>query len=117
MRHRKSGSTLGRTSSHRKAMYRNMAVSLIKHGQIKTTLVKAKELRRFIEPLVTRSAKDTVANRRLLFARLRDNEAVNTLMKELGPRFEKRPGGYTRILKAGFRPGDQALVAYIQWVE
>ena len=116
MRHRKSGRHLNRTSSHRKAMFANMAVSLIEHEVIKTTLPKAKELRRVAEPLITLAKNDTVANRRLAFARLRSKAAVGKLFSELGPRFEERPGGYTRILKAGYRHGDAAPVAFIELV-
>ena len=116
MRHRKSGRHLNRTSAHRKAMYANMAASLIAHEVIKTTVPKAKELRRLAEPLVTLAKEDTVANRRLAFRRLRDKAAVGKLFSELGPRFRERPGGYTRILKAGHRAGDAAPVAYIEFV-
>lgn len=116
MRHRKSGRHLNRTSSHRKAMFANMAASLIEHEVIKTTLPKAKELRRVAEPLITLAKNDTVANRRLAFARLRSKAAVGKLFGELGPRFEERPGGYTRILKAGYRSGDAAPVAFIELV-
>ena len=117
MRHRKSGRRLNRTSSHRKAMFANMAVSLIEHEIIKTTVPKAKELRRVAEPLITLAKDDSVANRRLAFSRLRSKAAVGKLFAELGPRYEKRPGGYTRILKAGFRHGDAAPVAYIELVD
>ena len=113
MRHQKSGRKLNRTSSHREAMFRNMAASLIKHELIKTTLPKAKELRRVAEPLITLSKVDGVANRRLAFARLRDKEAVGKLFVELGPRYQSRPGGYLRILKCGFRDGDNAPMAYV----
>ncbi|MBE0361950.1 large subunit ribosomal protein L17 [Pseudoalteromonas ulvae UL12] len=116
MRHRKSGRQLNRNSSHRKAMFSNMAGSLVKHEIIKTTLPKAKELRRVIEPLITLAKTDSVANRRLAFARTRDNEVVGKLFNELGPRFEGRPGGYTRILKCGFRAGDNAPMAYVELV-
>ena len=116
MRHRKSGRHLNRTSAHRKAMYANMAASLIAHEVIKTTVPKAKELRRLAEPLITLAKEDTVANRRLAFRRLRDKAAVGKLFGELGPRFRERPGGYTRILKAGHRSGDAAPVAYIEFV-
>ena len=116
MRHRKSGRHLNRTSAHRKAMFSNMAASLIEHEIIKTTVPKAKELRRVAEPLITLAKEDTVANRRLAFARLRSKAAVGKLFAELGPRFQERPGGYTRILKAGFRAGDAAPVAYIELV-
>jgi large subunit ribosomal protein L17 len=117
MRHRKSGRKLGRNSSHRKAMFRNMATSLVRHETIKTTLPKAKELRRVIEPLITLAKVDGVANRRLAFSRLRDKEAVGKLFSVLGPRFKERPGGYLRILKMGPRPGDAAPMALVQLVE
>ena len=117
MRHQKSGRKLNRTSSHREAMFRNMAASLIKHELIKTTLPKAKELRRVAEPLITLSKIDGVANRRLAFARLRDKEAVGKLFVELGPRYQARPGGYLRILKCGFRDGDNAPMAYVELVD
>ena len=116
MRHRKSGRHLNRTSAHRKAMFSNMAASLIEHEIIKTTVPKAKELRRVAEPLITLAKNDTVANRRLAFARLRSKAAVGKLFGELGPRYEERPGGYTRILKAGYRHGDAAPVAFIELV-
>ena len=116
MRHRKSGRHLNRTSAHRKAMFSNMAASLIEHEVIKTTVPKAKELRRVAEPLITLAKHDTVANRRLAFARLRSKAAVGKLFSELGPRYEERPGGYTRILKAGYRNGDAAPVAFIELV-
>ena len=109
MRHGKSGRKLNRNSSHRKAMYKNMATSFLNHEAIKTTLPKAKELRRVVEPLITLAGNDSVANRRLAFDRLRDKEAVGKLFSELGPRFKERPGGYTRILKCGFREGDKAV--------
>ncbi|MEL6302285.1 MAG: 50S ribosomal protein L17 [Pseudomonadota bacterium] len=117
MRHKKSGRKLNRNSSHRKAMYRNMAASLIKHETIKTTLPKAKELRRVIEPLITTAKEDSVAHRRLAFDRLRDKDAVGKLFVELGPRFKERPGGYLRILKMGFRPGDAAPMAMVQLLD
>ena len=117
MRHRKSGRHLNRTSSHRQAMFRNMAASLIEHEIIKTTLPKAKELRRVAEPLITLAKEDSVANRRLAFSRTRDKAAVGKLFSELGPRYEDRPGGYTRILKCGFRAGDAAPMAYIELVD
>ncbi len=117
MRHRKSGRHLNRTSSHRQAMFRNMAVSLIEHEVIKTTLPKAKELRRVAEPLITLAKKDSVANRRLAFSRMRDKAAVGKLFSEIGPRYQERPGGYTRILKCGFRAGDAAPMAYIELVD
>ena len=117
MRHRKSGRQLNRNSSHRKAMFSNMASSLVKHEVIKTTLPKAKELRRVIEPLITLAKTDSVANRRLAFARTRDKEVVGKLFSEIGPRFADRPGGYTRILKCGFRTGDNAPMAYIELLD
>lgn len=117
MRHRKSGRQLNRNSSHRQAMFRNMAGSLVRHEIIKTTLPKAKELRRVVEPLITLAKTDSVANRRLAFARTRDNEIVAKLFNELGPRFASRAGGYTRILKCGFRAGDNAPMAYIELVD
>ncbi|MCH7830598.1 MAG: 50S ribosomal protein L17 [Proteobacteria bacterium] len=113
MRHRKSGRRLGRNSSHRKAMFRNMAASMLKHETIKTTLPKAKELRRVVEPLITLAKEDSVANRRLAFSRLRDKEVVGKLFTELGPRFKDRPGGYLRILKTAPRPGDNAPMAIV----
>ncbi|PVY70301.1 LSU ribosomal protein L17P [Tamilnaduibacter salinus] len=117
MRHRKSGRSLSRTSSHRKAMFRNMTASLVEHELIKTTLPKAKELRRVAEPLITLSKKDSVANRRLAFSRLRNDAAVGKLFDELGPRYAERPGGYLRILKCGFRAGDNAPMAYVELVD
>ena len=117
MRHRKSGRKLGRNSSHRKAMFRNMATSLVRHEMIKTTVPKAKELRRVVEPLITLAKVDGVANRRLAFSRLRDKEAVGKLFSDLGPRFKNRPGGYLRILKTGPRPGDAAPMAIVQLVD
>ena len=117
MRHRKSGRQLNRNSSHRTAMFRNMAASLLEHESIKTTLPKAKELRRVVEPLVTLGKEDSVSKRRLAFARLRDKAAVGKLFSEIGPRFTARPGGYTRILKCGVRPGDKAPMAIIEFVE
>ncbi|WP_257797479.1 50S ribosomal protein L17 [Aggregatibacter actinomycetemcomitans] len=117
MRHRKSGRQLNRNSSHRQAMFRNMASSLIDHEIIKTTLPKAKELRRLVEPLVTLAKVDSVASRRLAFARTRNTETVAKLFNELGPRFAQRAGGYTRILKCGFRAGDNAPMAYIELVD
>ena len=114
MRHRKSGRQLNRNSSHRKAMFRNMAVSLMQHEIIKTTLPKAKELRRVAEPLITMAKSDSVAKRRLAFSRLRDRSVVTKLFKELGPRFKERPGGYLRILKCGFRTGDKAPMAIVE---
>ena len=117
MRHRKSGRQLNRNSSHRQAMFRTMASSLVKHEIIKTTLPKAKELRRVIEPLITLAKNDSVANRRLAFARTRDKEVVGLLFNVLGPRYNARPGGYTRIMKCGFRTGDNAPMAYIELVD
>jgi large subunit ribosomal protein L17 len=117
MRHGNGLRKLNRTSSHRKAMFQNMMNSLIEHEAIKTTLPKAKELRSIIEPMITLSKVDSVANRRLAFARLRDNASVAKLFNELGPRFKARPGGYTRILKMGFRQGDNAPMAFVELVE
>lgn len=117
MRHRKSGRKLNRNSSHRKAMFKNMAASLVEHELIKTTLPKAKELRRVAEPLITLAKNDSVANRRLAFARVRDNAVVAKLFNELGPRYQERPGGYIRILKCGFRSGDAAPMAYVELVD
>ena len=117
MRHRQSGRQLNRNSSHRKAMFRNMAVSLFQHELIRTTVPKAKELRRTAEPLLTMAKSDSVANRRLAFSRLRDAGVVNKLFKELGPRFQNRPGGYLRILKTGFRPGDAAPMAIVELLD
>ena len=117
MRHQNAGRHLGRTSSHRKAMFRNMATSLFRHEVIRTTLPKAKELRREAEPLITLAKADSVANRRLAFARLRDREIVTKLFTQLGPRFLKRPGGYLRILKCGFRPGDNAPMAIVELMD
>ena len=116
MRHRHSGRKLNRNSSHRKAMFRNMTISLVEHELIKTTLPKAKELRRYAEPLITLAKKDNVANRRLAFARLRNAQAVGKLFAELGPRYEARPGGYLRVLKCGLRAGDKATMAYVELV-
>ena len=117
MRHRKSGRQLNRNSSHRKAMFSNMANSLFDHEIIKTTLPKAKELRRVAEPLITMAKADSVSNRRLAFSRLRDKAMVGKLFAELGPRYKDRPGGYTRIMKCGFRSGDAAPMAYIELVD
>ena len=117
MRHRKIGRKLGRTSSHRKAMYRNMSVSLLMNETIKTTVPKAKELRRVVEPIITRSKKDSVANRRIIFNQLRDKVVIGKLFNEIGPRFEKRPGGYLRILKLGPRAGDAAPMALVQLLD
>ena len=117
MRHAVAGRKLGRTTSHRKATFANMAAALIRHEQIKTTLPKAKELRKVVEPLITLAKKDTVANRRLAFARLRDRDMVTKLFNELGPRFATRPGGYTRILKFGFRQGDNAPMALVELLD
>jgi large subunit ribosomal protein L17 len=117
MRHLKSGRKLNRNSPHRKAMFRNMASSLFTHGLIKTTLPKAKELRRVAEPLITMAKSDSVARRRVAFARLRDKEAVGKLFNELGPRYKDRPGGYLRILKCGYRAGDSAPMAYVELVD
>ncbi|MDX1513316.1 MAG: 50S ribosomal protein L17 [Gammaproteobacteria bacterium] len=117
MRHRKSGRHLNRTSSHRQAMFRNMSASLVRHEFIKTTLPKAKELRRVVEPLITLAKEDSAAKRRLAFDRLRDRDSVTKLFTELGPRYRDRPGGYLRILKCGFRPGDCAPMAYVELVD
>ena len=117
MRHRHSGCQLNRNSSHRKAMFRNMAVSLVEHELIRTTLPKAKELRSYAEPLITLAKKDSVANRRLAFDRTRDRSAVGKLFNELGPRYQERPGGYIRILKCGYRTGDKAPMAYVELVD
>ncbi len=117
MRHRLSGRQLGRNASHRKAMFRNMVTSLVEHELIKTTLPKAKELRRFAEPLITLAKVDSVANRRLAFARLNSKQAVGKLFSELGPRYNTRPGGYLRVLKCGFRAGDKAPMAYVELVD
>ena len=117
MRHQKAGRKFSRTSAHRQAMFSNMAASLIKQGLIRTTLPKAKELRRVAEPLITLAKVDGVANRRLAFARLRDKEAVGTLFTTLGPRYQSRPGGYLRILKCGFRAGDNAPMAYVELLD
>ena len=117
MRHRKAGRQLGRNSSHRRAMYRNMASSLLLHETIKTTLPKAKELRRVVEPLITMAKEDGVAQRRRAFDRLRDKAVVGKLFNELGPRYQARPGGYLRILKMGNRPGDNAPMALVQLVD
>jgi len=116
MRHQKSGRKLNRNSSHRKAMFRNMANSLIEHEIIKTTVPKAKELRRVAEPLITLAKSDSVANRRLAFNRLRDKSSVGKLFSELGPRFVERPGGYLRIMKCGNRTGDKAPMAYVELI-
>jgi len=117
MRHRHSGRQLGRNSSHRKAMFKNMSVSLLRHEIIKTTLPKAKELRRVVEPLITRAKQDSVANRRIIFARTRDSEVTAKLFTEIGPRYQDRPGGYIRILKCGFRKGDRAPMAYVELID
>ncbi|MEX2525330.1 MAG: 50S ribosomal protein L17 [Gammaproteobacteria bacterium] len=117
MRHRQSGRQLNRNSSHRKAMYRNMAVSLMRHEMIRTTVPKAKELRRVAEPLITMAKNDSVAKRRTAFNRLRDRDIVTKLFTELGPRYKARPGGYLRILKCGYRPGDNAPMAIVELVD
>jgi len=117
MRHRKSGRKLNRNSAHRKAMFKNMACSLFEHEIIKTTLPKAKELRKVAEPLITLSKVDSVANRRLAFNRMRNREMVSKLFNELGPRYAERPGGYIRILKSGFRAGDKAPLAIVELVD
>ena len=117
MRHKYSGRKLNRTSSHRSAMFKNMMASLIEHEEIKTTVPKAKELRGFVERLITISKVDTVAKRRIVFSRIRSKNAVAKLFNDLGPRFQKRPGGYLRILKCGYRPGDKAPMAIVQLVD
>jgi large subunit ribosomal protein L17 len=117
MRHRLSGRQLNRTSAHRQAMFRNMAASLVEHEIIKTTLAKAKELRMIAEPLITLAKEDSVANRRLAFDRLRNKASVGKLFTDLGPRYAKRPGGYLRIIKCGFRSGDKAPMAYVELVD
>ena len=117
MRHKYSGRKLNRTSSHRTAMFKNMMASLIEHEEIKTTVPKAKELRGFVERLITISKTDTVAKRRIVFSRIRSKEAVTKLFNELGPRFKQRPGGYLRILKCGYRAGDKAPMAIVQLVD
>jgi len=117
MRHRNSGRQLNRNSSHRRAMFKNMAASLFRHESIKTTLPKAKELRRVAEPLITKSKSDSLANRRLVFNRLRDRDMVTKLFTELGPRYKDRPGGYLRILKCGYRAGDKAPMALIELLD
>ena len=117
MRHRYSGRKLNKTGSHKRAMFRNMTASLVEHELIKTTLPKAKELRRFAEPLITLAKDDSVANRRLVFDRLRNKEAVGKLFSDLGPRYQERPGGYLRILKCGMRAGDNAPMAYVELVD
>ena len=117
MRHHNSGRKLNRTSAHRAAMFRNLAVSLLRHEEVVTTLPKAKELRRVAEPLITLGKQPTLANRRLAFARLRDRDIVGKLFEDLGPRFKSRAGGYTRILKMGYRPGDSAPRAVVQLVD
>lgn len=116
MRHKVAGRRLGRTTSHRKASLQNMAVSLFQHELIRTTVPKAKELRRVAEPLITRAKEDSVANRRIVFSRLRDRGMTQKLFLELGPRYQTRPGGYLRILRCGFRPGDNAPMAYVELV-
>lgn len=117
MRHRKSGRLFNRTSSHREAMFKNMSVSLLRHELIRTTVPKAKELRRVVEPLITLAKEDSVSKRRLAFARLRDRDIVTKLFGELGPRYKARPGGYMRILKCGFRDGDKAPMAIVELVD
>ena len=117
MRHRKSGRKLNRNSSHRKALFKNLSIAFIKQELIKTTLPKAKELRRHLEPLITMAKEDTVANRRNVFSKLRDDEAVAKLFTEISVKSKDRPGGYLRIIKAGFRPGDKADMAYVEWVD
>ena len=117
MRHRKSGRHLNRNRTHVQAMFKNMSSSLVRHELIRTTVPKAKELRRVVEPLITLAKTDSVANRRLAFSRLRDRETVSKLFNELGPRYKQRPGGYLRILKCGVRPGDCAPMAYVELVD
>lgn len=117
MRHRKAGKKLGRNSAQRSALFRSLIISLVEHGRLKTTLVKAKELRRMVEKLVTQSAEDTVARRRLIYSRIRNKSAVSKLFGVLGPQYRSRPGGYTRVLKCGFRAGDNAPLALIEFVE
>ena len=117
MRHRKTGRHLNRSRAHSHAMFRNMSASLVRYELIRTTLPKAKELRRFVEPLITRAKVDSVANRRLAFARLRDQASVAKLFAELGPRYRVRPGGYLRIIKCGYRAGDKAPMAYVELVD
>ena len=117
MRHKKKGRTLGRKTQHRNAMYRNMVASLLQYGYIKTTLPKAKELRKIIEPMITRAGKDNLANRSVIFSRIRNKQAVACLFEIVGPMYLKRPGGYTRILKSGYRAGDKALMAVIQLID
>ena len=117
MRHRKSGRQLNRNTSHRKAMFKNMTTSLIEHESIRTTVAKAKELRRHAEPLITMAKEDSVAKRRLAFSRLRSDSAVGKLFDEIGPRYKERPGGYLRILKCGYRPGDKAPMAIVEMVD
>ena len=117
MRHRRLSRRFSRTSSHRQAMFKNMSASLVQHELIKTTITKAKELRRVLEPLITLAKEDTLHHRRLAFARVRDRDVVTKLFNELGPRYAKRPGGYLRILKCGFRQGDAAPMAYVELVD
>ena len=117
MRHRKSGRHLSRTSAHQRAVFKNMSASLLRHECIKTTVPKAKELRRVVEPLITLAKADSLAHRRLAYARLRDREMVTKLFTEIGPRYQERPGGYTRILKCGFRVGDKAPMALVELVD
>ena len=116
MRHRNSGTSLGRLSAHRKATMQNLAVALFEHEMIRTTVPKAKELRKLAEPMITRAKSDSVANRRLVFDRLRDRKTVQKLFNNLGPRYAERPGGYMRIMRCGFRPGDKAPMAYVELV-
>lgn len=117
MRHRNIGRQLSRNSSHRKATLQSLSNAVILHGAIKTTVAKAKELRRVVEPLVTRAKIDSVHNRRLVFSRLRDKETVGILFNDLGPRYQERPGGYLRIIKCGYRSGDNAPMAYVEFVD
>lgn len=116
MRHKHSGRYLGRNSSHRKALFKNMMVSLLKHEQITTTLAKAKELRTYMEPMITLAKVDSVHRRRIAFSRLRDREMVTKLFNEIAPHFKERPGGYLRVLKCGFRKGDSAPIAIVELV-
>jgi large subunit ribosomal protein L17 len=117
MRHRKAGRKFSITASHRVALFRNLTTALIHNEMIRTTLPKAKEIRRFAEPLITLAKSDTLAARRLAFSRIRDREAVTKLFSDLGPRFRSRPGGYLRVLKCGFRQGDSTPMAYVEWVD
>ena len=117
MRHQKSGRKLNRNSAHRKALFKNLSLALIEHEIIKTTVPKAKELKKYLEPLITVSKNDSVANRRRVFDKLRCKKSVGKLFKEIGPKSSSRAGGYLRIIKAGFRPGDKADMAFVEWVD